>query len=180
MTSVPTRSSEWTRSVIFAARIALALHLTIIPVAQAEPVGMQPRWSNYENGVREYAVDVPPGFIRSFTPENGNGGRWRGAPGHAVLSIWGAYLIDSTFSANTGSRIAADTADGWSLDYRATSGQGASWSGVRGSRIRYTRGVVRCGDRTINFSIEYDVEAKAAFDPIVSRLVRSMRGTGPC
>lgn len=151
-----------------------------IMIAFAGPATAGPNWSTYANGRFEYRVDLPPGFAQFFTPENGDGGRWRGNPGHAVLSIWGAYLVDETFEADVRSRIGTFTSEGWSTGYKALSGRAASWSGAKGDRIRYARGITRCGDRMAYFQIEYDSAAKKRLDPIVSRLARSLSWVGRC
>ena len=69
--------------------------------------------------------------------------------------------------------------DGWTITYKAVTPQWASWSGTRGSRILYVQAISMCGGDIIGaFELEYSQADRAAFDPVVERLVASLRDSG--
>lgn len=137
-------------------------------------------WSSYGNARFGYVVEIPPGFTAIREADNSDGGTSRSAMGHATLSVWGANLLDQTFTADVASRMSSATSEGWVLGYKVVTGRGANWSGLRGDRILYAHAVPRCRDQAAFVQIEYDASAKAAFDPIVSRVARSLRADGAC
>ena len=132
-------------------------------------------WSRYRNARFGYAVDVPPGFSDVAEADNSDGGISRSADGDATLSIWGAYLVDRDFPSDIAGRVGSDKDDGWSISYGRSRADSASWSGSKGSRIAYTRAVKGCDDSTAFFRLEYDRSNRKAYDPVVSRLVKSLR-----
>ena len=69
----------------------------------------------------------------------------------------------------------ADRADGWSISYETRKAGKASWSGSRGGKIFYARAVKGCDDSAAFFRIEYDRARLEAYDPIVNRLVKTLR-----
>ncbi|MCE4222391.1 hypothetical protein HCU64_01385 [Methylobacterium sp. C25] len=137
-------------------------------------------WTAYGNARFGYVVDLPPGFPPIREADNSDGGVSASAEGHAALSVWGSNLLDSTFRREAESRIAGDAEKGWSIGYRAVTARAASWSGSKGDRILYVRAIAGCKDQAAFMRIEYDASAKAVYDPIVSRLARSLKASGGC
>lgn len=152
---------------------ALAAILGAAPALAAD-------WSRYNNARFSYGVDLPPGFPPVAEAENSDGGTSELAARSAVFSAWGANLLDETFGADIRSRIAGDRQDGWAPGHQAVAGTWASWSGTRAGRIRYTRAILLCREQQAFVSLEYDAAAKAAYDPIVTRVARSLKGRGRC
>ena len=156
-------------------RLCLAL-LTMLLGTAAPAAG----WGRYTNVRFEYGVDLPPGFSSVHEAANSDGGTSGAAFGRAALSVWGTYLVDASFNEEIAARMDSDIAEGWSIGYKAIGARAASWSATKGGRIQYTRAVAQCKDRAAYVLLEYDAEAKDGFDPIVTRLARSLRGNARC
>lgn len=129
--------------------------------------------STYGNARFGYRIDTPPGFSAVAEAANGDGGISRSHDGNAELRVWGGYLTKGDFQKEVRSRIDQDVADGWKVTYRKQHPAWASWSGTKGGRIFYARAIPACDGAAAYFRIEYDTSQKKAFDPIVSRLVKS-------
>ena len=52
------------------------------------------------------------------------------------------------------------------------------FSGIKGDKIRYFRAVANCADRVAVFELDYSRDQKIPYDPIVVRMVRSLRAEG--
>jgi len=160
------------RSVGRALLIALTLVVLTAPAIASD-------WQPYGNARFQYWIDVPPGFTGVKESENGDGGSSSSPDGRAELRVWGSYLTEGSFAAEVSWRIDQDRSNGWIIAYRKQEVNWAIWSGTKGDRIFYERAIPVCGDATAYFRLEYDKELKRAFDPIVSRLVKSLR-SGRC
>lgn len=51
----------------------------------------------------------------------------------------------------------------------------ASYSGIKDEQIRYVRAIAVCNDRAALFTINYSSDEKIQYDPVVVRMVRSLR-----
>lgn len=71
--------------------------------------------------------------------------------------------------------MVADERNGWHLTYRRLTRRWTSYSGIKGDKIRYFRAVAICDDRMAAFELDYNRDQKIRYDPIVVRLVRSLR-----
>mgnify|MGYP002683360427 CR=1 FL=1 len=92
-----------------------------------------------------------------------------------------ALLTDATrpggLAGWTGDAIAWD--DGWAVTYQAITPSWASYSGTKGGRVFYARAISMCGGGVIGmFEVEYSRADLAAFDPVVNRLVHSLKDSG--
>ena len=159
-----------------AARRALLIALALIAFT-APAVASD--WKPYGNARFQYWIDIPPGFTRLKESENGDGGVSSSSDDRAKLSVWAGYPTEGSFAAAVGWRIDQDRSNGWTIPYRKQQTNWAAWSGIKGDRIFYERAIPVCDDATAHFRLEYDKERKKAFDPIVSRLVKSLR-SGRC
>jgi hypothetical protein len=75
--------------------------------------------------------------------------------------------------------MAWNTEDGWNITYQAARPGWASWSGKQGSRILYVRAIRMCGGDIYGaFELEYSDADLTKFNPIVDRLVSSLRDSG--
>ena len=128
-------------------------------------------------GVKEFGFtfDVPPGF--ELTENSEQGAAFEGE-NDAFLAVWGVNLPKSEFEAEIENRMAEDEADGWELTYRRVTPDWASYSGVRDEQIRYVRAIAICDDRAAVFVINYPRGEKIPYDPIVVRMVRSLKPEG--
>jgi hypothetical protein len=136
-------------------------------------------WSRYGNARFNYWIDIPPGFSALDEAENGDGGVATSPRGHAELRVWGSYLTEGDFRREAEWRAKADSAEGWSISYHKLRPEWAAWSGSKGGRILYERAIPVCDGAAAYFRLEYDRDSASAFDPVISRLARSLRG-GAC
>jgi hypothetical protein len=141
----------------------------------AASASMAAAWSHYLNGRYGYSIDIPPGFAQVDEAENGDGGVSTSADGRAKLSVWGAYIMQDSFADEIAWRIDQDKADGWKVTYDRRLPKAASWSGSKGNRIFYARGIPGCDGAAYYFNIEYDRGDLKSYDPIVKRLVKSLQ-----
>jgi len=155
---------------VFNLILALILALTAAPVFAAE-------WGHYVNDRFGVEADVPPGFVAGEPLVNGDGLRF--STPTARLSIYGSLIVEGEFmdAVQRGMKWSAD--EGWKLTYQAVTPSWASWSGKRGSRILYVRAIRMCGGDVYGaFELEYSEADRKAFDPVVERLVRSLKDSG--
>jgi hypothetical protein len=155
-----------------AIRVALML-------AVSSSFAMASDWRHYGNARFQYGIDIPPGFSGIVESDNGDGGVSRSVDGRAELAVWGSYLADRGFAAETGWRLDEDRRDGWTITYRKQAKTWAVWSGVKDNRIVYERAIAGCGDAAAYFRLEYDRDRAATLDSIVARLGKSLR-KGDC
>ena len=150
--------------------LALILALCAAPVCAAE-------WGHYVNERFGVEADVPPGFSPGAPPVNGDGLGF--STPTAALSIHGSLIVEGDFESNVRQRIQWNEDDGWAITYEATTPSWASWSGKKGSRILYVRAIRMCGGTIYGaFELEYMEADRKAFDPVVERLVRSLKDSG--
>lgn len=135
-------------------------------------------WSRYTNARFGFAVDVPPGFADRGGSDNGDGEVF--STPTATLTVFGQNLVRD-FEAEVRGRQGAAGAEGWNITYQVSTPARASYSGKRGARILYVRMIALCGGDAFGaFEIEYSAAELAAFDPVVTRMMRSMGATGAC
>lgn len=134
-------------------------------------------WSRYDNPRFAYTIDVPPGFSALSEAENGDGGVASSADGKAELRVWGANLVDRDFGVDIADRVRSDASEGWAISYDRRTADKASWSGSRKDRVFYARAVEGCDGAAIYFRLEHDRSQLKLYDAVVSRLVKSLRGT---
>ncbi|MEP9373206.1 hypothetical protein [Mesorhizobium sp. KR1-2] len=142
--------------------------------------GSAAEWGHYGNARYGYWIDIPPGFSPLAEADNGDGGSSESSRGDAKLSVWGSFITEPDFTSEVSWRIQQDKADGWKISYETSKEHRASWTGLRGTRMMYQRAITLCRDAAAYFRIEYDQSQNAAFDPIVERLVKSLRWDGVC
>lgn len=134
-------------------------------------------WDRYDNGRFGYSIDVPPGFTGRVESDNGDGQSFAADSRPIDLLVWGGHLLDG-FEAEIAQRMAWDEEEAWNITYQATTPRWASWSGIKGFRILYQRMVLLCdGTSYAAFRAEYSVTDSAEMEPVIERLVQSMRGS---
>ncbi|WP_245478749.1 MULTISPECIES: hypothetical protein [unclassified Mesorhizobium] len=128
-------------------------------------------------GVRQlgFTFDIPPGFV--LTQHSDQGAAFLG-PREASLVVWGGRLGKASFRAEIEHRMIEDKKSGWRLTYRRITSRWASYSGVKNGEIRYVRAITVCGDRAALFIINYRKSEKKPYDPVVVRMVRSLKAQG--
>lgn len=152
--------------------LILALAIALAPLA-----AQAADWGHYVNERFGVEADVPPGFTAGEPPANGDGLGF--STPTAKLSIYGSLIVEGDFESTVQQLMAWDRQDGWNLSYQKATPSWASWSGKKGSRIVYTRAIRMCGgDAYGAFRLEYSAADLKAFDPVVERLVRSLKDSG--
>lgn len=120
-----------------------------------------------------FAVDVPPDFAPSEEAVGG-GFLFDGKEG-ARLAIGGQSLADTSFTTIMRRNREADEGEGWDITYDRLTSSWASYSGVLNDQIRYVRAIQLCGDKVALFVLDYSRDEKRAYDPIILRMVRSLK-----
>ncbi len=134
-------------------------------------------WGHYVNERFGVEADVPPGFVPGEPPANGDGLRF--STPTASLAIYGSLIGEGDFEGAVAQAMAGSAGDGWNVTYQATTPGWANWSGKSGSRILYVRAISMCGGSVYGaFELEYSEADRKAFDPVVERLVRSLKDSG--
>ena len=152
-------------------RALLALLLVLLPAP-----ALSASWGHYTNVRYGYAVDVPPGFVGQGSSENGDGQVFK-AP-TATLAVFGGNIPGGDFESEVVQRERYAEQDGWAITYQMSTPQRASFSGKHGARILYARMIPLCrGGQFGMFQIEYSSADLQAFNPIVDRLVASLKAT---
>ncbi|ESY76661.1 hypothetical protein X740_28150 [Mesorhizobium sp. LNHC221B00] len=128
-------------------------------------------------GVRQlgFTFDIPPGFV--LAQQSDHGAAFEG-PRDAFLAVWGARLGKASFRAEIAHRMIEDAKAGWRLTYRRIAPRWASYSGIRNGEIRYVRAILVCDQRAALFTMNYRKSEKEPYDPIVERMVRSLKAQG--
>ena len=137
-------------------------------------------WTRYGNARFGYWIDIPPGFSSIDEAENGDGGTSTSADGKTQMSVWGSHILEGDFATEVGSRIELSTASGWKITYQKKTHDWASWSGTKGNRVMYQRAILLCDEKAAYFNLEYDLAAISDLDPIVTRLVSSLKPGSEC
>ena len=152
-----------------------ATTLAIVACAFSYPAAAQQRWSTYTNPRFGTTADYPADTfnIRDLAPANGDGQRFRTADGRANLSIYGARNVQD----DTPTAYVQKYVDPQGIAYKRTTVRYYVVSGRRNSETFYERcnfraranGIIDC------INVTYPTREKAAWDPVVVRISRSLR-----
>ena len=133
-------------------------------------------WEHYENARFGYGVDIPPGFENQNFSDNGDGATFAAGGNPTYLMVWGGNLTGG-FEEEVSQRMAWGESEAWNTTYQASTPRWASWSAIKGFRILYQRMVLLCdGTSYAAFRAEYSVTDASEMDPVIERLVQSLRG----
>ncbi len=124
-----------------------------------------------------FIFDVPPDFVLAQRSEIGDGATFEGPDG-ALLAVWGVDLGGRNFRTGITNQMKEDESEGLEITYRRLTDDWASYSGINGGLIRYARAIAVCGGRAAVFVIDYKRGDKIPYDPIVTRMVRSLKQEG--
>ncbi len=156
--------------------LALGLVLCVWTGAIADAAGQH--WATYANPRFGTTADYPADLftVQDPSPENGDGASFRTADGRAQLSIYGAYNVENDTPQSYVAKI--DELKG--ATYKRVSSVFYAVSGASGADIYYDRCNFPPGnDDILNcFHITYPAAEKAVWDPIVTRISKSLR-SGP-
>lgn len=140
-------------------------------------------WRLYTNDRFGISVEVPASFRPQAPPANDDGRTFASADGHALIQVYGSYapsVVVESFSAYRSWTRTQTLEEGLSLSYDAAGKDWFALSGSRGDRIVYLKVVAACRDRSLaqHLRIEHPAADKARWDPVVTRVSRSLRHVG--
>lgn len=136
-------------------------------------------WSRYENARFGFAIDIPPNFIGEGEAANGDGEAFRAADGSQLLRVYGGNIVEGSFEAAVNAAMGYAAEAGWSLSYERVTPSWASYSGTRNGQILYARAIPLCdGQQFAAFELEYPEADLRAMNPVVERLVGTLRASG--
>jgi hypothetical protein len=154
---------------------SLALIFAIGICASNDAAAAQEKWATYMNPRFGTTADYPASIftVRDPPPENGDGQSFHSSDDHAQLSIYGAYNVDG----DTPRSYLEKNAD-QDVSYRRTTARYFVMSGTRKDQLFYERCNFHEGKNDIIdcFTVTYPAAEKAIWDPIVTRLSKSLRG----
>jgi hypothetical protein len=154
-------------------RVLIGVVLAALPCAAFA----QPRetWKTYANDRFGTTIEYPSRFKPGRRPDN-NDGQGFTAPDGALLAVWGSLNIEERDIAGLEAWLTENHKADEQITYRAS---GKNWlvqSGARGKQLFYRRYVLSHRNEIQNaFRLSYPAELKAAYDPIVARMSRSLR-----
>lgn len=155
----------------FAVTIAIGVY------ASSTAMWAQERWATYANPRFGTTADYPADLftLRDPPPENGDGQSFRTADGRARLSIYGAHNADGDTPQSYVDKYV--DLQGAVVSLKRVTARFYVVSGTRERSIFYERcnfpsvadGIVDC------LTVTYPPQEKTAWDPVVTRLSRSLR-----
>ena len=158
----------------FSRRLALTFAIGIC--ASLDVAAAQQQWTTYMNPrfgtIADYPADIFT--VRDPPPENGDGQGFGTEDGRAHLSIYGTRNVESDTPANYVQKYV----DRQGITYKRATARFYIVSGARDADVFYERCNFHDGSNDIIdcFSVTYPAREKAVWDPIATRLSKSLRG----
>nr|WP_237352011.1 hypothetical protein [Rhizobium sp. ACO-34A] len=137
-------------------------------------------FTSYENSRFGFTIDLPLDFKTILIPETGDKIGLESADGSAGLSVWGNYIQEIGFKAESGLGRDLQIEEGWKFTYEKRGPSWASFSGIREERILYMRQIALCDDAMGNLTIEYPASQQQRYDRLVEHLVKALKAPSNC
>jgi hypothetical protein len=122
----------------------------------------------------DFIFDVPPTYELIGEYEGGRGAAFVSPEGD-LLAVWGIKVEADDFRLAIKSLISSDEKEGWEFTYERVECDWAAYSGVKDGMIRYVKAITVCDDRAAFFLMEYHRDLKVDYDPISTRMEKSMQ-----
>lgn len=153
--------------------LGIAAAIMMVGVAAA---GTLDGWHRYTNPRFGASAEIPPGFVANEEPANGDGLRFSDYADDAAVSVYGSLNVeDESLPARLSTLVGFAEADGWTVSYQKGGAGWIAFSGMRQGRIFYEKVILACDRGVFNaVRLEYPAEDKTAFDPIVTRVTKSL------
>ena len=87
----------------------------------------------------------------------------------------GGNITEGDFESAVASAREYLAGDGWTITYEAVTPSWASLSGTQGQRILYQRMIALCDGQYAAFRLEYSAVDSSELDPVVNRLVQTLK-----
>lgn len=137
-------------------------------------------WQAYDNPRFGFSVEVPPGWNAQPPSDNGDGQVWTAPDGKGEIRAWGAFR-DTAESLEDAMEAAGTASDGETVTYRRRKAGEIVVSGLGAGAIFYKRAVLTCRDGLwTTVLLTYPEAQKKAYDAIVARVARSLKGGRAC
>lgn len=153
----------------------LVVLLAPSPAAAAE-------WSRHTNDRFGASAEIPAWFRKLPDPANGDGFAFTSPDRRARIFVTGNYMVttDGTvgFSKYKEVLLQDAVADGVKVTYRSGGRDWLAYSGSKGSMIVYVKAIAACRDVVNRIHMEYPGSERRTFDPIATRVSRSLRHQG--
>ncbi|WDZ77582.1 hypothetical protein PWG15_03455 [Ensifer adhaerens] len=137
-------------------------------------------WVSYANARFGYVLDIPPGFELQSQGDNGDGASFHANDNGASLSVFGSTLLDGDFETDVNERIGFERESDWRIAYSRVTAAWASFSGVRGEEVFYTRAIALCDGSAAYFRLQYRKSRLTSFDGVISRMAEALRPSEGC
>jgi len=132
-------------------------------------------WRSYANPRFGTRAEVPRGWTMGPAPENDDGRVFTAPDGRATITVYGPLHVSD--SIDEAMKIYEAPKDGETVTYRQRGKRAITVSGTRADHIFYRKAVLSCRDQVWNgVAIEYPAAQKQAFDALVTRVSKSLRG----
>lgn len=154
-------------------RLIALLLLSAAPALSAD-------WWPYDNLRYGYSIELPPEFMMASFADRTDGLTLVPADKSARLLVFGTDMLTGNLSAQATVRMSLARQDGWQISYSKFGPKGVTFSGMRGDRIVYGRGVALCNGSAAFFQMDYPKADMQRYDAVVMRLVRSLHPTEKC
>jgi hypothetical protein len=156
-------------------RALIGAALAILPGAALAQTQSPETWKTYFNDRYGTSISYPSRFKPGPPADANDGLRFAAADG-AELAVWGAFNALEHDIAGLEEFLRESLKDDEKITYRAA---GKSWlvlSGTRGERLFYKRYLLSHRNEVENaFEISYPAALAAAYDPIVTRIAKSLK-----
>lgn len=159
-------------------RRILAAFVLLFPAAF--PAAADNDWHAYANPRFGYILDIPPGFEPQGEADNGDGVSFHANDNGATLAVFGSELVDGDFEIDVNDRMASEREDQWRISYSRVTAAWASFSGVRGEEVFYTRAIALCDGSAAYFRLQYRKSRLTSFDGVISRMAEALRPSEGC
>jgi hypothetical protein len=152
-------------------RLVLSTTLSALPFA----ADAREAWATYRNTRFGTSIEYPARFRPGRPPDN-NDGLGFAASDRATLSVWGSLNVEEHDIAGLETFLREGVEASERITYRAAGNNWLVLSGTRGGRLFYRRYLFSHRNEIVNaFEISYPEALKAAYDPIVTRISKSLR-----
>lgn len=151
----------------------LVVAITIL-VASACAAASAQQYRTYANARFGTTAELPADWKPDPPPANGDGLIFRSPDGRASVTVSGSFNVWD--SIDEAMKIYEQPQDGETVTYRHREPRALVVSGTRGDVIFYAKHILSCRDQVWNsVHIEYPARDKTAYDPLVTRVARSLR-----
>lgn len=150
--------------------ISRIVHIICCLVVFSGEVSAQQGWQTYCNPRFGQCADVPPNFQSDPPPENGDGLIFRHSDGMSII----VSAMYNVLSATVSLEMKELLQDKRSPSYQASGHNWFAISGEQDGKIYYIRKIVT-PDIVASLWIEYPVQQRAAYDPLIARISKSFK-----